>query len=93
MIELKDKSRGYEELNLPFDTSIDTPKYREAYADLMRTSKHSRQSGLTYVGFLSRMKKRNIDRRKKEFMQRRFTINEKNAPMTCEAFKQLAKGH
>ena len=86
-MRIKDRSEGYEELNLPCDTSIDIPKYREAYQDLMRTSKKTRESGLTYLAFLSRMKKRNIDRRKHEFMKRRFVINEKTAPLTCEAMK------
>ena len=88
-MRLKDRNSDFEELNLPVDTSLDTPKYREAYADLMRTSKSTREKGLTYLSFLSRMKKRNMDRRKHEFYKKRLVINEKTAPMTCEAMKGL----
>lgn len=88
-MRIKDRSENYEELILPCDTSIDTPKYREAYQDLMRTSKQTRATGLTYLSFLARMKKRNIDRRKHEFTKRRLAINENTAPLTCEAMKGL----
>jgi gluconate kinase len=91
-MKIKDRSEDYEELNLPWDRSIDTPQYREAYRDLMRTSKQTRESGLTYLSFLSRMKKRNIERRKHEFMKRRLVIDERTAPMTCEIMKGLYNG-
>ena len=89
MISTRDRSEDFEYLNLPVSKTIDTAQYREAYADLMRTSKKTRETGLTYLAFLSRMRKRNLDRGKQEYMQRRLVINENTAPFTCEAMKGL----
>jgi hypothetical protein len=89
MISTKDRSENYNELNLPVSTTIDIPQYRETYTDLMRTSKQTRASGLTYLGFLSRMHNRNMQRRKQEYEERRLVINEKTAPSTCEAMKGI----
>ncbi len=58
---------GHEELNLPSDSCIDIPVYREAWRDLIK-SKSTRD--ITYEQFLSRMKERNILSRKKEFERR-----------------------
>lgn len=91
MIEIQDKIDN-EELNLPVIEAIDTPKYREAYADLMRTSRQTRALGLTYLSFLSKMKARNIRRRKSEFLKRRFVIDEKTNPLTYAALKETIGG-
>lgn len=63
---------GHEELNLPSDYCIDTPIYREAWRDLIK-SKSTRN--ITYNQFLYRMKQRNIDSRKKEFERRRLNAD------------------
>lgn len=85
MIELKEREDGYEELNLPVARSIDTPQYRKAYAELMQTSRQTRESGLTYLGFLSRMRRRNLARRKLEFERRVIVADEKHNPLTYRA--------
>lgn len=92
MIDVIDRRR--EELNLPVDKSIDTSQYREAYADLMRTSKSTRATGLTYLGFLSKMHKRNLDRKKQEHNRRVVILDKKREPNAYEAFINLkSKGN
>lgn len=68
MKTIRDLREGHEELNLPYDTCLDTPIYREAFRDLKKT-----RTGrlVTYEMFLRRMKERNINSRKKEFDRRR----------------------
>lgn len=92
MIDVIDRGVNYEELRLPVMESLDTKKYREAYADLMRTSKSTRESGLTYLGFLSRMKERNIQRRKLEYNMRTVYLDEKREPLASQALKDMKKG-
>lgn len=84
-MRLNDLSQDKDELNLPINRSIDTKEYREAYAELMRTSPQTRAMGLTYLGFLSRMRKRNLARAKMEFERRRIIISKQTNPELYEA--------
>jgi hypothetical protein len=72
MIELRRRDDGHEELNLPMDTCLDTPVYRDAYRDLIKSKSCK---NVTYQTFLQRMHERNIARRKLEFNKRRMVID------------------
>lgn len=76
------------DLNLPCDGSLDTKEYREAYRDLMKTSKTTRESGLTYYSFLTRMKERNIASRKAEFERRSITLDPIRDKIIIDAMRQ-----
>jgi hypothetical protein len=69
------------QINPPYET-IDTPIYREAYRDLIK-SRHSKY--LTYRAFLKRMDERNQGIRKREFFERSFEV--KN-PLIAQAIKE-----
>lgn len=71
-MRVTDLREGHEELNLPSDYCIDTPVYRDAWRDLIK-SKTCRH--ITYNQFLHRMKERNIASRKKEFERRRLSAD------------------
>lgn len=72
MRQITNLKEGHEELNLPSDACLDTPIYREAWRDLIKSKscKH-----VTYNSFLRRMKERNINSRKKEFERRQLQAN------------------
>lgn len=87
MIDIKSRKEGNEDLDLPIDTCLDTPVYRDAYRDLIK-SRGTRF--VTYDQFLYRMKQRNIESRRKEFDRRRIIIDEKREPLVYKAIKEMA---
>ncbi len=70
-----------EQINPPYET-IDTPVYREAYRDLIK-SRHSKD--LTYRAFLKRMDDRNQGIRKREFFERSIEVRH---PLIIQAIKE-----
>lgn len=59
------------QLNLPYET-IDTPIYREAWRDLIKSKS---TSNISYNQFLHRMNLRNMAIRKKEFNERSLRVD------------------
>lgn len=88
-MEIRNRGEGYEELNLPMDTCLDTPVYRDAYRDLIK-SKSCRD--VTYQTFLQRMHERNIARRKLEFNRRRMEC-EVGSPIYNAIQETIKAGH
>ena len=87
MIRMNNRREGHEELNLDVDGSLDTQVYRDAYRDLIKSKL---TKNVTYNEFLRRMKERNIASRRKEFERRSIVLNEKNAPVSLRAIKEMA---
>ena len=79
-----DRREGHEELNLDVDGSLDTPVYRDAYRELIksRTTKN-----VSYEQFLCRMKARNIASRKKELERRSITLDSNRDKRLIEAMR------
>lgn len=88
MIDVRNRREGYEELNLPMDTCLDTPIYRDAYRDLIK-SKACKD--VTYATFLKRMHERNIASRKKEFERRRMVFDRNKDKFFWEIFQETLK--
>ena len=86
MIDVRRRDDGHEELNLPMDTCLDTPVYRDAYRDLIKSKSCK---NVTYQTFLQRMHERNIARRKLEFNKRRMFID-RNSSLYA-AFQETLK--
>jgi len=72
MIDVRRRDDGHEELNLPMDTCLDTPVYRDAYRELIKSKSCK---NVTYQMFLKRMHERNIASRRLEFNKRRMVID------------------
>ena len=87
MIRMHNRKEGHEELNLDVDGSLDTQVYRDAYRELIKSKT---TKNVTYNEFLRRMKERNIASRRKEFERRSIVLNEKNAPVSLRAIKEMA---
>ena len=77
-----------QQMNIPYET-IDTPIYREAWRDLIK----SKSTGnVSYREFLRRMDIRNQGIRKKEFEQRRVVVtDDKIIEAIKETSRQAAK--
>ena len=86
MIDVRRRDDGHEELNLPMDTCLDTPVYRDAYRDLIK-SKSCKD--VTYQKFLQRMHERNIASRRLEFNKRRMVIDRNSS--IYKAFRETIK--
>ncbi len=85
MMQVRNLKEGYEELNLPMDTCLDTKAYRDAYRDLIK-SKSCKD--VTYQTFLQRMRERNIASRKKEFERRRIVFDRTRDRWFWEIFQE-----
>jgi hypothetical protein len=85
MIGIRDRREGHEELNLDVDGSLDTPVYRDAYRELIKSSSTSK---VTYEQFLCRMKQRNIASRKKEFERRAMSFDSERNPRLAQIFRE-----
>ena len=73
-----------QQMNLPYET-IDTPIYREAWRDLIKSKSTGRVS---YSEFLRRMNDRNMAIRKKEFEERSFVVTH---PVVVNAIKETLR--
>ena len=71
-MRIRNLREGNEELNLDVDGSLDTPVYRDAYRELIRSKS---TKNVTYDQFLCRMKARNIASRRKEQQRRRIILD------------------
>jgi hypothetical protein len=85
MIRLRNRSEEHEELNLDVDGSLDTPVYREAYRELIKSKT---TKNVTYEQFLCRMKARNIASRKKEFERRAMVFDPSRNKRLAQAFRE-----
>ena len=88
MIDVRRRDDGHEELNLPMDTCLDTPIYRDAYRDLIKSKSCK---NVTYQTFIQRMHERNIASRKREFEKRKIVIDKSRDKFFWEIFQETLK--
>lgn len=84
-MRIKDLRDGHEELNLDVDGSLDTPVYRDAYRELIK-SKTCRN--VSYESFLCRMKERNIASRRKEYDRRKIVLDPVREKISFRAMQE-----